>query len=118
VPKGENGSKVLLGEPEDRSVDVGAAVRKGEDVRVKVFSGTSVLSPGSPTDKVAIIGRILSPVTVQEAGTIRCIGLNVSITFARRSLIFEMREIRSVCINQGPPPLPNKSIGDTPRKRR
>jgi len=75
VPKGEDG-KVLLGEPEDRSVDVGAAVRKGEDVPVKVYSGTSVLSPGEPTDKVATIGRILSPLTVHEVGTIRCIGLN------------------------------------------
>jgi 2-keto-4-pentenoate hydratase/2-oxohepta-3-ene-1,7-dioic acid hydratase in catechol pathway len=76
VPKGEDDGKVLLGEPEDGSVDIGAAVRKGEDVRVKVFSGSSVLSPGSPTDKVATIGRLLSPVTAQEAGTVRCIGLN------------------------------------------
>ncbi|KAK3488182.1 uncharacterized protein B0T23DRAFT_387475 [Neurospora hispaniola] len=75
VPKGDD-SKVLIGEPVDSQVDVGAAVRKGEDVEVNVYSGTSVLDAGSPTGNKAIIGRILSPVTAQEAGTIRCIGLN------------------------------------------
>ncbi|CCC08304.1 unnamed protein product [Sordaria macrospora k-hell] len=75
VPKGDD-SKVLIGEPVDSQVDVGAAVRKGEDVEVNVFSGTSVLDAGSATGNKAIIDRILSPVTAQEAGTIRCIGLN------------------------------------------
>ena len=77
VPKGDD-SKVLIGEPVDSQVDVGAAVRKGEDVEVNVFSGTSVLDAGFTTGNKAIIDRILSPVTAQEAGTIRCIGLNVS----------------------------------------
>ncbi|KAH6631945.1 hypothetical protein F5144DRAFT_572610 [Chaetomium tenue] len=75
APKGDD-SKVLLGEPSDSSVDVGAAVRKGEDVQVKVYSGTSVLDAGSPTGETAVIGRILAPLTQQEVGTIRCIGLN------------------------------------------
>jgi hypothetical protein len=46
-------------------VDVGAAVRKGEDVQVKVCSGKSVLDAGSPTGETAVIGRILSPLTQQ-----------------------------------------------------
>lgn len=75
VPKG-NSSSVLIGQPVDSNVDVGAAVRKGEEVKVKVFSGSSVLDAGSPTDKVEVIDRVLSPLTQQEAGTIRCIGLN------------------------------------------
>jgi 2-keto-4-pentenoate hydratase/2-oxohepta-3-ene-1,7-dioic acid hydratase in catechol pathway len=75
APKGDD-SKVLLGEPADSSVDVGAAVRKGDDVQVKVYSGTSVLDAGSPTGETAVIGRILAPLTQQEVGTIRCIGLN------------------------------------------
>ncbi|KAL2140977.1 hypothetical protein VTI28DRAFT_2982 [Corynascus sepedonium] len=75
VPKGDD-SKILLGEPTDSSVDVGAAVRKGEDVQVKVYSGKSVLDAGSPTGETAIIGRILAPLTQEEVGTIRCIGLN------------------------------------------
>lgn len=77
MPKGDPGA-ILLGEPVDGSVDVGAAVRKGEEVKVKVYSGKSVLSPGSPTDKVESIDRVLSPLAEEEiGGSIRCIGLNV-----------------------------------------
>ena len=78
MPKGDD-SKILIGQPADSSVDVGAAVRKGEDVQVKVYSGKSVLDAGAPTGETASIGRILSPLTQQEVGTIRCIGLNVSL---------------------------------------
>lgn len=76
MPKGSN-SSVLIGEPVDSSVDVGVAVRKGQDVQVKVFSGSSILNPGSATDKVEVIDRVLSPLDANEVGTIRCIGLNV-----------------------------------------
>ncbi|ROW13247.1 hypothetical protein VPNG_04824 [Cytospora leucostoma] len=75
VPKG-NSDVVLIGQPVDSDVDVGAAVRKGQEVQVKVFSGSSVLSAGSPTDKIEVIDRVLSPLTEQETGPIRCIGLN------------------------------------------
>ena len=70
---------VLLGEPVDANQDVGAAIRKGEDVEVKVFSGKSALNPGSLTDKVEKIATLLSPLAQEEVGTIRCIGLNVSV---------------------------------------
>ena len=79
VPKGDD-KAVLIGQPVDGSVDVGAAVRKGDEVKVKVFSGTSALNPGSLTDKIEVIHRVLSPLTMEEVGTIRCIGLNVGIT--------------------------------------
>lgn len=70
---------MFLGQPVDHSVDVGAAVRKGEDVKVNIFSGSSVVDPGSATDRVESISRILSPLAMEEVGTIRCIGLNVSL---------------------------------------
>ena len=76
VPAGDD-SKVLIGEPVDSSVDVGLAVRKGEQVQVRVFSGASALEPGAPTEQVAAIGRLLSPLSAEEVGAIRCIGLNV-----------------------------------------
>jgi len=76
VPK-EDSTAVLIGQPVDSEVDVGAAVRKGEEVKVTVFSGSSVLDAGSPTDRVEVIDLILSPLTIGEVGTIRCIGLNV-----------------------------------------
>ena len=47
-----------------------------EDVEIDVFSGASVLAAGSPTGSKTLIGRVLSPLTQHEVGTIRCIGLN------------------------------------------
>ncbi|KAK1636404.1 fumarylacetoacetate hydrolase [Colletotrichum phormii] len=75
VPRSD-ANKILIGEPESESVDVGLAVRKGEEVKVVVWSGSSVLKPGSKTEERAVIDRVLSPVSAEEVGTIRCIGLN------------------------------------------
>ncbi|KAI1204916.1 uncharacterized protein F4807DRAFT_300090 [Annulohypoxylon truncatum] len=69
-------SRPLIGQPVDRLIDVGKAVYEGKAVEVRAFSGTSVLSPGSPTDQIETIDRILSPLAREEVGTIRCIGLN------------------------------------------
>ncbi|KAH0834393.1 hypothetical protein FOPE_03806 [Fonsecaea pedrosoi] len=77
VPRSDP-SKVLIGQPQNDDVDVGIALRKGQDVPVDVFSGSSVLSPGRETGSSAIIDRVLSPLAMSEVGTIRCIGLNVS----------------------------------------
>lgn len=46
-----------------------------------MFSGKSVLSPGEATGKKETIGKLLSPLTKEEVGSIRCIGLNVSLFF-------------------------------------
>ena len=72
-----NTSTILIGEPVGTE-DVGVASRKGQEVKARVFSGSSALDPGSLTDKVEKVERILSPLSQGEAGTIRCIGLNVS----------------------------------------
>lgn len=70
---------MLIGQPLDSNVDVGKAVRNGEEVQVKVFSGSSALNPGSLTDQVEVIARVLSPLAASEVGSIRCIGLNVCV---------------------------------------
>lgn len=77
VPASDS-SAVLVGEPVDEKLDLGVASRKGEDIQVRVFSGKSALEPGSLTDKTEKVGRLLSPLSQKEVGTIRCIGLNVS----------------------------------------
>lgn len=73
-----NPDKVLIGQPVDEDVDVGLATRQGKEVTVDIWDGSSVLSPGQATGTTAVIDRVLSPLTPVEAGTIRCIGLNVS----------------------------------------
>ncbi|KAF6809950.1 fumarylacetoacetate hydrolase [Colletotrichum plurivorum] len=72
----EQPNKVLIGEPESDSIDVGLALRDGKEVKVVLWSGSSVLKPGVKTDQRAIVDRVLSPVSAEEVGTIRCIGLN------------------------------------------
>ncbi|KAL9947192.1 hypothetical protein D7B24_005086 [Verticillium nonalfalfae] len=75
IPK-SNALKVLIGEPESTTIDVGVALRKGQDVPVLVWSGSSVLSPGTKTTQREVVDKVLSPVAPHEVGTIRCIGLN------------------------------------------
>ncbi|KZO93662.1 putative mitochondrion protein [Calocera viscosa TUFC12733] len=74
IPK--SGAAPLLGEPLDASLDVGIAAFKGDEIKVSVYSGSSVLSPGEKTDRVELVGTLLSPLAQEEVGTIRCIGLN------------------------------------------
>ena len=50
---------------------------------MNVFSGKSVLSAGEPTGKKETIGKLLNPLTKEEVGSIRCIGLNVSVCCAK-----------------------------------
>ncbi|KAG8353319.1 hypothetical protein FVEN_g8655 [Fusarium venenatum] len=69
-------SKILIGQPADRNIDVGAALRKGQEVAVDVWSGSSVLAPGSSTGTTETIDRVLSPLAQNEVGTVRCVGLN------------------------------------------
>ncbi|RGP77755.1 bifunctional 4-hydroxyphenylacetate degradation enzyme [Fusarium longipes] len=69
-------SKILIGQPADKNIDVGAALRKGQEVAVHVWSGSSVLAPGSSTGITETIDRVLSPLAQNEVGTVRCVGLN------------------------------------------
>jgi hypothetical protein len=73
IPRAENHT-VLIGQPVDDNVDVGAALHEEKEVKVEVFSGTSVLNPGQVTGRYETIGRVLSPLSEEEIGTIRCIG--------------------------------------------
>jgi hypothetical protein len=73
-----SGGQPRLGEPLDQDQDVGLAMLKNEPVHVNIFSGSSILAPGSRTEKNEQVGKILSPLAAEEVGTIRCIGLNVS----------------------------------------
>ncbi|KAM0711102.1 hypothetical protein Q7P35_001841 [Cladosporium inversicolor] len=75
IPSSDS-SKILIGQPVQQEIDIGKALRAGKQVDVSIFSGTSVLQPGSDTGNVESIQRILSPLAQNEVGTIRCIGLN------------------------------------------
>lgn len=72
----KSSKNILIGQPVNKTLDVGAATLAGKDIEVEVYSGSSVLSPGNPTGKTELVGRLLSPLAESEVGTIRCIGLN------------------------------------------
>jgi hypothetical protein len=72
------GSSPVIGEPVDPDVDVGLATYNGQEVKVNVYDGKSILAPGKPTGGEVVVGRLLSPLAKEEVGTIRGIGLNVS----------------------------------------
>ncbi|KAL4787313.1 hypothetical protein BJX76DRAFT_345605 [Aspergillus varians] len=71
-----NPSTALIGEPIDPTLDIGLAIHSGTDVPVAVFSGTSILNPGTKTGTTESIAQLLSPLAQSEVGSIRCIGLN------------------------------------------
>lgn len=75
-----SGRLPLIGEPVNRSLDVGLATYKGEEIEVEVYTGSSILTPGRSSGKKVKVKRVLSPLSESEVGTIRCIGLNVSDT--------------------------------------
>ncbi|KAI0391635.1 hypothetical protein F5Y17DRAFT_439840 [Xylariaceae sp. FL0594] len=69
--------RTLAGEPVDGDVDVGLELAAGRPVSAKVLDGTSALDDEAKfTGAVATIKKLLSPISAQEIGTIRCIGMN------------------------------------------
>lgn len=77
IPSGA--SRPLIGEPVDAALDVGlASLSSSSSIKVEVFSGSSVLSPGKRTGQIETVQRLLSPLAIEEVGSIRCIGTNVS----------------------------------------
>lgn len=82
LPRGEGGGRggvPLIGEPCDRNQDVGLASYHGDKIDVEVFSGTTILAPGHKIGQTRQVQCLLSPLGASEVGTIRCIGLNVSV---------------------------------------
>lgn len=56
---------------------VGAALASGAKVQVRLFTGSSVLSPrNEPTKTLLTISKLLPPLAKNEIGAIRCVGLN------------------------------------------
>ncbi|KAI1264590.1 hypothetical protein F5Y18DRAFT_389416 [Xylariaceae sp. FL1019] len=67
----------LAGEPENGDIDVGLELVSGKPVGVKVLDASSALADGANfTGEITTIKKLLSPISVQEVGTIRCIGMN------------------------------------------
>ncbi|KAF2403420.1 hypothetical protein EJ06DRAFT_504513 [Trichodelitschia bisporula] len=66
----------LIGQPTSDHTDIGLAFHAGSPEPISVYSGSSILSPGTPTGAIETLHTLLSPLAPSEVGTIRCIGLN------------------------------------------
>ncbi|ETR99298.1 hypothetical protein M419DRAFT_86680 [Trichoderma reesei RUT C-30] len=65
------------GEPIDKHLDIGIALHRGQDVYARILQTESALDLSAVlSEEVAQVKRVLSPLRPEEAGTIRCIGLN------------------------------------------
>ncbi|KAI4148521.1 MAG: hypothetical protein LQ340_005054, partial [Diploschistes diacapsis] len=75
-------TSILIGQPTSASLDIGTALlpssTSSSPVTATVFSGSSILRPGTPTSTMETVHAILSPLSAAElgGGCIRCIGLN------------------------------------------
>ncbi|KAF1956838.1 fumarylacetoacetate hydrolase [Byssothecium circinans] len=66
-----------IGQPVDASLDIGAALASNREVKVHLYTGTSILDLSTqPTETTLTIATLLPPLAKTEVGTIRCIGLN------------------------------------------
>ncbi|EXJ85249.1 hypothetical protein A1O3_05924 [Capronia epimyces CBS 606.96] len=68
---------VYAGEPVDPEVDVGLACKQGTPVLARVLSSSSALDAEAKfTGQELPVHKILAPLSADEVGTIRCIGVN------------------------------------------
>ncbi len=71
-----------FGEPTDASLDVGEAVASGKKVQAYVLdsahhaSAQSLLSAAPNPQKIRTVGRLLTPLSREQVGTIRALGAN------------------------------------------
>ncbi|TFB00969.1 Fumarylacetoacetate hydrolase domain-containing protein [Trichoderma ghanense] len=65
------------GEPIDEDLDVGIALHRGQDVYARILQTQSALDLTAVlSEEIVQVKKVLSPLRPEEAGTIRCIGLN------------------------------------------
>ncbi|KAK4052287.1 hypothetical protein OIO90_004368 [Microbotryomycetes sp. JL221] len=66
-----------IGEPVDDKLDIGKTLFDNKPIQVYRYSGTSILNPGQRLSQtIDEIYQVDSPISQQQVGTIRCIGLN------------------------------------------
>ncbi|KAG8860527.1 hypothetical protein FRB96_003781 [Tulasnella sp. 330] len=75
--KAVESERIHLGQPVDPNVDVGLAALQQETIEAHEVTGASALDPDAKvTSKVLTVKELLEPLSREEVGTVRCIGLN------------------------------------------
>lgn len=69
-------AQVHIGEPIDSALDVGLAFHRNETIKAYEILG-SALDPGAQLSKTVLtVKQLLSPLTPEQVGLVRCLGLN------------------------------------------
>ncbi|GJE84461.1 fumarylacetoacetate hydrolase [Phanerochaete sordida] len=69
-------SQVHLGEPCDRWLDVGLAFHKKQTIKAYEIVGAALDPAAQVTNNVLTVQHLLPPLTREEIGVVRCLGLN------------------------------------------
>ncbi|KAJ3841868.1 fumarylacetoacetate hydrolase [Lentinula raphanica] len=71
-------SRVHIGEPVDANLDVGVAAHQGTPIKAYEIIGSALDPAAQVTRKILTVKSLLSPLTRNEIGFVRCLGLNYS----------------------------------------
>ncbi|KAG8993037.1 hypothetical protein FRB94_011094 [Tulasnella sp. JGI-2019a] len=70
-------NEVHLGQPVDSDVDVGLAALQKKAIKVHEVTGASAFDPNAKvTSKILTVKELLEPLSREQVGSVRCIGLN------------------------------------------
>lgn len=67
---------VHIGQPVDAHIDVGLAFSKSELIKAHEISGSALDPAAQVTDKVLTVKKLLAPLSREQVGLVRCLGLN------------------------------------------
>ncbi|GAW00845.1 fumarylacetoacetate hydrolase [Lentinula edodes] len=69
-------SRVHIGEPIDPNIDVGVAAHQGTPIKAYEIIGSALDPAAQVSQKILTVKYLLSPLTRNEVGFVRCLGLN------------------------------------------
>ncbi|KAI0700608.1 fumarylacetoacetate hydrolase [Cytidiella melzeri] len=69
-------SLIHIGQPVDRHLDVGLAVIKNQTIKAYEIVGSALDINAQVTNKVLTVKHLLPPLSREEIGVVRCLGLN------------------------------------------
>ena len=73
----DSGSTVYLGQLVDTTRDVGLDTLQGKPAKAYRISGDSIFDGhAKPTSEVLTVKQLLAPISKEDCGYIRCIGMN------------------------------------------
>ncbi|THH21374.1 hypothetical protein EUX98_g8396 [Antrodiella citrinella] len=71
-------AQVHIGEPVDSKLDIGIAYRQKKTIKAYEILGTALDASAEVTNRVLTVKELLAPLSREQLGIVRCLGLNYS----------------------------------------